>query len=90
MFLHPDSCGDSYLFVERGLMSRDEESKAKSAFERSKAIRDETKAVRSRTRLDQLTEKKPDAAQKRISSDGRLRRLREQEHKPPEGPELDR
>ena len=73
------------------LMQRGEAPKPKSAFERLEGLREQTPSKRPRQRLDQLTEKKPDAAKKRMSSDERLKRLREQQRQnmQPRGPELD-
>lgn len=73
------------------LMQRGEEPKPqpKSAFDRLDTMREQPAPDAKRPRLDRLTEKKPDAAKKRMSSDERLKRLREQQQMPPRGPELD-
>jgi len=72
------------------LMKRGEVSRTKTAFERLEGLREQTPSERPRQRLDQFIEKKPDAAQKRMSSDERLKKLREQERQnQSKGPELE-
>lgn len=78
--LHFDAA--NYRLMQRGEEPR---PRSKTAFDRLDTMREQP----TRPRLDRVTERLPDAAEKRMSSDERLRRLREQQHMPPRGPELD-
>ncbi|MBI1393599.1 MAG: relaxase/mobilization nuclease domain-containing protein [Alphaproteobacteria bacterium] len=83
--LHFDTA--NYRLMQRG---QEPKPQPKTAFDRLDAMREQPKPDVRRPRLDRLTEKKPDAAKERMSSDERLKRLREQQQMPPRGPELDR
>ena len=83
--LHFDTA--NYRLMQRG---EEPKPKPKTAFERVDALREQPRPDTKRRRFDRVREKKPDEAKKRMSSDERLKRLREQQHMPPRGPELDR
>lgn len=72
------------------LMKRVEEPRAKIVFERLHGLRDNTKEMAARPRFDQLKEKKLEVKKRPISSEERLRRLREKRRcGPSQGPDLD-
>lgn len=85
--LHFDTA--NYRLMQRGQEPKPQPT-PKTAFDRLDAMRGQPEAMPQRPRFDRLSEKKPDAAKKRMSSDERLKRLREQQQMPPRGPELDR
>lgn len=73
------------------LMTRGQEPKARPSFEQAKPASLQPPKDQDRLRLDQLREKKPEAAQQKDRTQERLRRLRENRRDTPDkGPEPER